>query len=248
MTQRIAVIADIHGNSDALRAVLAEIEREGVNAILNLGDHLSGPLAAADVADLLIASGMTCIRGNCDRELVETAPENLTASDRSAYDQLNEAHRDWLRELPVSAVHGGEILLSHGAPGDDMEWWMEMLTPDGHPALAASDHIEALATGHDYPVLLCGHTHLPRILRLRDGRLIVNPGSVGLPAFSGEQPFPFKVEAAAPDARYAMLEKRDGDWRASLRAVRYDASRMIAMARTANRPDWVSALLTGRAA
>ena len=39
--------------------------------------------------------------------------------------------------------------------------------------------VAAKAEGFDYPVMLCGHTHVPRAVRLKDGRLIVNPGAVG---------------------------------------------------------------------
>ncbi|MEL7151833.1 MAG: metallophosphoesterase family protein, partial [Pseudomonadota bacterium] len=41
---RLAAISDIHGNSDALRAVLDDIKRRGVDQIVNLGDCFSGPL------------------------------------------------------------------------------------------------------------------------------------------------------------------------------------------------------------
>lgn len=245
MTERIAVLADIHGNMDALLAVLADLHRQGVATILNLGDHLSGPLAAAEVADLLLTREMISIRGNCDRELVETAPEAMSASDRAAHSQLQEQHLAWLRALPATAIHAGEIFLCHGTPSSDLDWWLESLGADARISLAPIEEIEAAASGHDYPVMLCGHTHLARVLRLRDGRMIVNPGSVGLPAYDHDDPMPHLVESGSPDARYAILEKRQGHWQAELRTVAYDASRMIALAEAANRPDWVSALSTG---
>ena len=71
--------------------------------------------------------------------------------------------------------------------------------------------VTAKADGLDFPVLLCGHTHVSRIVRLRDGRLVVNPGSVGL-----------QFNYGAPDARYAVLERHGGQWSASIRAVPYD--------------------------
>ena len=48
---KIAAISDIHGNLNALQAVLAEMDREGVDHIINCGDTLSGPLAMAQLAD-----------------------------------------------------------------------------------------------------------------------------------------------------------------------------------------------------
>ena len=51
----LAIIADIHGNREALEAVLQDIDRRGIRHIVNLGDHLTDPLDPAGTADLLIA-------------------------------------------------------------------------------------------------------------------------------------------------------------------------------------------------
>src|SRR6478752_7451055 len=86
---RIAAISDIHGNIDALRAILADIGRQQVIETVNLGDHVSGPLAAAETADLLMTLAIPSIRGNCDRTIVESSPRELGLSDRTAYAQLS---------------------------------------------------------------------------------------------------------------------------------------------------------------
>jgi calcineurin-like phosphoesterase family protein len=57
-------------------------------------------------------------------------------------------------------------------------------------------------------LILCGHTHIPRSERLADGRLIVNPGSVGLQAYEDQLTFPHKMETGTPHARYAFLEPK----------------------------------------
>lgn len=241
---RVAVIADIHGNIDALRAVLADIDRLGIRAIVNLGDHLGGPLAAAETADLLMSRDMVCIRGNHDREMVETPRDRMGQSDRAAVSQVEQRHLDWLAAMPATAV-SGQLFLCHGRPDSDVDPWLETLSADGQVCLAPIEEIEARASGLDHPVLLCGHTHLQRIVRLRDGRIVVNPGSVGLPAYEHDYPAFHVVQSGSPDARYAILEKRDGGWRVEHRAIPYDTSRMVSLARAANRPDWVSALATG---
>ena len=66
---RFAAIADIHGNLDALEAVLADIAREGITDVVNLGDHVSGPMEAAKTADLLRAQDFVTIRGDQDRRV-----------------------------------------------------------------------------------------------------------------------------------------------------------------------------------
>ena len=60
---KLAAIADIHGNCTALQAVLADIAALGIAEVVNLGDHLSGPLEPGRTADLLIARGAPSIRG-----------------------------------------------------------------------------------------------------------------------------------------------------------------------------------------
>lgn len=85
--ERFAVISDIHGNSDALAAVLADIDALQIQTIINLGDHLSGPLAARETADMLMAREMICIRGNHDRWLVEKPLADMGPSDRVAREQ-----------------------------------------------------------------------------------------------------------------------------------------------------------------
>jgi len=55
---RIAAIGDIHGNSAALDAVLHDIDKCGVDTIVNVGDHFSGPLDVKGTADLLLSRDM----------------------------------------------------------------------------------------------------------------------------------------------------------------------------------------------
>ena len=63
---RVAAISDIHGNLPALEAVLADIERETVDAIVVVGDSFSGPWPA-EVVDLLAEVGALAVHGNADR-------------------------------------------------------------------------------------------------------------------------------------------------------------------------------------
>ena len=78
--------------------------------------------------------------------------------------------------------------------------------PDGTVRMSPLEAIEKYAQGITQSLILCAHTHIARAVRLRDGRLIVNPGSVGSPGYRDVHPFPHVVEAGTPDARYAILE------------------------------------------
>ncbi|MDQ1080366.1 metallophosphoesterase [Pseudoroseomonas cervicalis] len=242
---RLAVIADVHGNADALAAVLADIDALGIATILNLGDHVSGPLAAAESAALLMARpGMLCLRGNHDRWVAELAPEAMGSSDRAAHEQLSPAQRDWLRGLPATARLGEEVFLCHGTPQSDLTYWMEEVQPDGRTGRRRLAGIEAEAAGLDLPLLLCAHSHTPRALRLSGGRLLVNPGSVGCPGYVDDDP-PHVMQSGLPDACYAVLERGQGGWRASFRHIPYDTARMVGLARAAGRAEWAAALETG---
>ena len=79
-------------------------------------------------------------------------------------------------------------------------------------------------------LILCAHTHIARAVRLGDGRMVVNPGSVGVPGFSYNVPYPHRIEAGTPDARYAILEFSDNAWRVTFRHVPYDHKAMAALA------------------
>jgi len=100
---RIGVFADIHGNLRALAAVQADLRRYSPDVVVNLGDHLSGPLQAAATADALISEKYLHIRGNHDRQLLDRPIEEMGASDRAAYAQLESRHKVWLRSLPPTS-------------------------------------------------------------------------------------------------------------------------------------------------
>lgn len=244
---RLAVLADIHGNADALSAVLADIDSQGAGTILNLGDHFSGPLAAAETWEILAARPMISIRGNHDRWLVEQTPEEMGTWESHAFRDLPAAALDWLRSLPATADLGAAFLC-HATPADDLTYWTETVGADGTVALRDQPEIEALAEELAQPLLLCGHTHVPRALALSGGRLLVNPGSVGCPAYDDDLPVPHRVETAGPQARYALLDPGAAGWTVTHRAVPYDPSRMIDLARARGQTGWAQALATGRIA
>jgi putative phosphoesterase len=242
---RFAAIADIHGNAWALDAVLDDIDGLGIEAVVNLGDHLSGPLAASRTADILMARNYLSIAGNHDRQLMTQDPGAMGLSDKAAFDQLQPEHVAWLKSLPATRLVFDDVFMCHGTPTSDETYWMEQVTPDGAVRLASRDEIERKAVGVAASLILCGHTHVPRHVRLRDGRLLVNPGSVGCPAYRDATPVPHAVETGAPDARYSVFEKTREGWSVSFRCVAYDHGAASAMATTAGRVDWADALATG---
>jgi diadenosine tetraphosphatase ApaH/serine/threonine PP2A family protein phosphatase len=242
---RFAAIADVHGNPLALEAVVADIRAQGIDDIVNLGDMASGPLDARRTVDALMALGATSVRGNHDRYLVEQKPDQMWPSDRVAHAQLDKVQLDWLQSLPVTALFRNSVYLCHATPSDDNVYWLETVMPDGAVRISPIEAIERIAEGIEQSLILCGHSHIPRAVRLRDGRMVVNPGSVGCPGYRDGVPFPHLMETGTPDACYSILERRAGRWQVTFRHVPYDHEAMAALARQNQRPEWASALSTG---
>jgi diadenosine tetraphosphatase ApaH/serine/threonine PP2A family protein phosphatase len=242
---RFAAIADIHGNYLALEAVLADIRTQGIDAIVNLGDMASGPLDARRTMDALMALDAVHVLGNHDRYLIDRPPEKMGSWDRPAHAQLDASHLDWLRVVPPTLVFRDRVFLCHATPDNDQVYWVEKVLPDGTVRMSSLEAIEQAANGITQTLILCGHTHIARAVRLRDGRMIVNPGSVGSPGYRDTHPFPHVIEAGTPDARYAILERTGGNWHVTFRHVPYDHDAMAALARQNGQAELASALATG---
>jgi diadenosine tetraphosphatase ApaH/serine/threonine PP2A family protein phosphatase len=242
---RFAAIADVHGNYLALEAVIADIRAQGISDIVNLGDMASGPLDARRTMEALMALDAVHVLGNHDRYLIDRSPEKMGSWDRPAHAQLDATHLDWLRAIPPTRIYRDQVFLCHATPASDEVYWLELVTSDGAVRMGPLEPIELAATGITHRLILCGHSHVARAVRLSDGRLIVNPGSVGSPGYRDVHPFPHVMEAGSPDARYAILELADGAWRATFRHVPYDHEAMAALARQNGQPELASALATG---
>jgi predicted phosphodiesterase len=226
---RIAVLADVHGNAVALDAVLAETEGIGVDGYWLLGDYASGPLPARALATLReLPRPVVAVRGNADREVVETAagarpplPEDADDDTRLWRErddwvtaQLDAADLRWLAGHPLTErttrPGGSAVVLAHATPGGD-ERLLTPATPD--------DAVREALAGVDASLVLCGHIHV-QYARAVDGVELVNVGSVGL-AYEGD-----------PAAFWGLLTD-DG---VELRRTPYDARRAAAECRAAGFP------------
>lgn len=242
---RIAVISDVHGNLDALSAVLADIDGRGADLIVDLGDKLSGPLYPAETADLMMGRDMLHIAGNHERQLLTLPVEGMGMSDQLAHEALSDHHRDWLRAMPSRAdLADGEVLLCHGTPSSDLTYLLEEVGEWGSrpagPALIADR-----AGAETAQVILCGHSHVQRSVRLSDGRLAVNPGSVGLQAYRDAYRFPHRNSMGSPHARYCLLERARGHWSVTLVELAYDWDAAADLAASRGADGWARSLRTG---
>jgi predicted phosphodiesterase len=238
-----AVIADVHGNAWALEAVLRDIAARGLTNIVNLGDNANGPIDPARSIELLRASGAIHVRGNGDRMTGEGGAL-ARGSAKFARERLDIAALRWLRELPA-VVRGDGWMAFHATLRTDEEYFLENVVA-GKTVLASSIEILARLGEADANLVLCGHTHIPRLVRL-GGRTIVNPGSVGLPAYVDNDAPQHVVETGSPDARYAILRRDASDWRVEFVCVPYDWTAAAAAARAAGWEDWARNVETGYA-
>lgn len=180
MVGSVAVLSDVHGVLPVLEAVLAEPDVRTADRVVVTGDHAAGPMPT-ETLDTLARLGerVLLVRGNADRELVAIAagtdsphPESVWAASRLRPDQL-----DRLAGLPhpvaLDIAGFGPTLFCHGTPRDDDE----VILVDSPPGRWTDIFADLPA---DVRTVVCGHTHMP-FVRLVDRRLVVNPGSVGMP-------------------------------------------------------------------
>ncbi|MDJ1160055.1 metallophosphoesterase family protein [Chelatococcus sp. SYSU_G07232] len=240
---RLAIIADVHGNLPALDAVLRDIWRRGADGVVNLGDCVSGPLWPRETCERLMELDLPTVRGNHDRVVGTGRPGALGLSDRHAYDALDDAQRAWLAGLPPRLTLAGGVTLFHATPADDMAYLLDEVA-DGRLTLAPLASIAARLAEVEEGVALCGHSHQPRAARLPTGQLVVNPGSVGCPAYSDDAP-PHVSETGSPHARYAVLTLGEHGAEIELLAIPYDWESAAVEAEKNGRPSWAHALRTG---
>ncbi len=248
---RIAVLADIHGNSIALDAALAEIESAGgVDAYWFLGDYVAigfDPLGVMERISRL--ANAVFVRGNTDRlaaSLEEMDPWLAEVEeDPNIWPLLIRINRSfawtagamtiggwrgWLADLPlerrITLPDGTRALLVHAAPGTD----------DGtgiHPKLS-DDELGQLMAAAEADLVLIGHTHAP-LDRQVDGVRVVNPGSVGNPVLPGA------------GACYALIEAQEAGYRLTLHQAEYDKEAAMAATDAVRHPaaDYIKRFLRG---
>jgi putative phosphoesterase len=179
---RLALMGDIHGNIQALRAVLDAATRENIEKLLITGDLVGYYFSPLEVVELLDEWDTVIVRGNHE-EMLRTArkdPNYLLTVDarygtglRVALQQLRTEQIDRLSELkhPLDLSFGGaKILLCHGSPWDLDQY----IYPN------SEDEVITKCAIGNYDLVVMGHTHYPMQLMI-GSTCLVNPGSVGQP-------------------------------------------------------------------
>jgi predicted phosphodiesterase len=239
-----AVISDIHSNVYALEAVLRDIDSRGIRHVVNLGDALFGPIDPVQTAELLMnRSNVTYIMGNCDRYLLEAGM--TSASIQFVRPLLTKEMVDWLHSFKPTWVYE-DLLFCHGTPFSDETYLLEEVMPEGAVERSVEALMSELAT-IPQSVIFCGHTHLQKVVSLPDGKRIVNAGSVGLPAYDEDLPYPHVMESMTPHARYVTAKRDNDSWLVEPIILPYDYEQAAMVADRNGRIDYSHAIRTGRA-
>lgn len=162
---RLAVITDVHADVHALRDALAQIDTLSVDQILCCGDLVDYGLFPEETLALLRERGVTCIRGNHDRWAIKDG------HDMSGWDLTSKAVA-YLESLPIywrKLIDGVRIVLAHGRPASDMQ---------GIPGDSTARELAEILDDAAADILIVGHTHVPFVRRLGDGRIVMNPGAL----------------------------------------------------------------------
>ncbi len=178
---RVAVVCDVHGNLDALRAVLDDITRHGpFDRLVAAGDYcLNGPDPAAAL-DLIAERADVLLKGNTDRDIVDEGASDPEIGDKKRASigwtrgELGNERITMLAALPhAERVDTADepMLVVHANPHD--------LDRHIFPDLPAAS-VRALVSPFDAGVLVFGHLHIP--YRRRLGRLrLFDVAACGLP-------------------------------------------------------------------
>lgn len=245
---RIAVLSDIHSNVFALEAVIKHIKRQHVDISVNLGDILYGPIAPKATYELLMEQHFVTISGNQDRQIYQATNVEINSNPTMQFiiDDLGSQPLAWMKSLPFDLQMTDEIYLCHGTPKDDLTYLLEDIDK-GYAQLRSDKKITQLLDGNSTDLVCCGHTHLPRVVTLKNGQTIVNPGSVGLQAYTDDEPVIHSMENFNPHASYSIVEKINGQWSIEQIRVAYDVTLAVKASIKRQRLDWAHCLMTGRA-
>ncbi len=209
---RVAVISDIHGNLEALNAVLVELKRLSVDLIYCAGDFVNPLATSVQVYQKMKVEKITMLRGNHEDYLIdyhdclnsEVRKHLRFQPVRLVADLFSKAEIEEFRNLPLSIVlehpSGQNLHIFHASPKSNTAGFLHHMTPE----------IERELLDVEAAVHLCGHWHLPQT---RDWNLkkLVLAGSVGLP-FQGK-----------PEAEYVLLSFSQNKWNIEHRSAAFDS-------------------------
>jgi putative phosphoesterase len=166
---KTAFISDIHGNFEALKVVLTEIDRLGVDRIFCLGDVVGYYSQVNECCDELRKRGIPSVMGNHDWYLAGGGfcMRSKSVNDCLEYQRkiISRENTEWIRSFPLFR-DVDELRMVHGGWTDPIDEYLD-------PSIEYFDQV-------DGSVFISGHTHR-QIVKSFGEKIYCNPGSVGQP-------------------------------------------------------------------
>lgn len=186
---KIAVISDIHGNMDAVEAVMEDIKSQECEKIFVLGDYAMAGAEPSDTIDYFMKRKdnpeFVLIQGNTDLMIADYSEEIYQNIKNSApimaealkndAEIINPEQKYFLKNLPIQKEveeSGVKFLLVHGSPRRNNE----DILPD-----TPIEEVDKMLENVNADVVLCGHTHIPCGFQTASRKTVVNAGSIGRP-------------------------------------------------------------------
>jgi predicted phosphodiesterase len=190
---RIAVVSDIHGNLPALEAVLKDLQVVAPDDVWCGGDVAWGAPWASECIAHVREQDWTSVKGNTDVWITGDPQTVESAGDRARLTELAQAHdiaaddERWLLNLPTGHSGPGSILLVHASPGSPFS------APEPEDPPSHYEIYEGRAS-----LVVYGHIHRAFTRRLKEGTLVCNTGSIGLPK-DGDSACYLVIDQQGPD-------------------------------------------------
>ena len=236
---RLAILSDIHGECFPLDQVLQDMQRQGIEQIVCLGDALQGGSQPAETLARLHELNCPVVMGNADAWLVtgeETSPGEKTSEKQRevrawSLSQLPESDIAFIQQhfqptIEIALEGGKKLLCFHGSPSS----FNDIILPT-----TADDTVRQFLSGFDATLLAGGHTHTQQMRRLGDSWYI-NPGSIGLAynwEFSNLETGHMRVD---PWADYAIVSSEGECLGVTFRHVPFDVDKLAQIIRASGRP------------
>ncbi|MFA6484146.1 MAG: metallophosphoesterase family protein, partial [Bacteroidales bacterium] len=204
-----------------------------------------GPLNPQETYKMIKSYNIRSISGNEDRLIAQNiGKDHQTGTLEFVKKALKDNAIDWLISLPKTTILDCRVFMCHGTPHSDTTYLAEKIQEDS-VSLNESDTMDEILRGVKQYIVFCGHSHVHRMVQTPK-HTIINPGSVGCPAYEVNFPVHHKIENFNNHAQYCFAELSDYDITVEQVSVPYDVNKAVNCAIRNSRPDWANWLKTGR--
>jgi len=242
---RFAILSDIHGNREALNAVLTDLQSRSADRMILLGDFVGygpDPEYCVDKAVHLVENGAIAIKGNHDSAIANLS-ENMNPVARAAIDwtrtRLDRAQTEFLKTLPYTHMEE-DALFVHASANEPSQWHY---VSNDRRAIAS---FKATAAR----VIFCGHVHVPTLMTFDLGGTVREhkiPHGAAIPLLQSRRWLGVigsvgKPRDFVPHAAYAIYDSAKREL--TFRRIAYDVATTIEKLRAARLPEQLAKQLS----